>query len=117
MNTQSQGLGGAVLVADDVDIMRVTCQRALEREGFEVVTVASGREALKALDLRRFEVAVLDIRMPGLSGMELLKMIRGRGNPGEIILMTAYAEAGVAEEALPPSSSNPLKTSGRWLMR
>jgi len=95
-----QRLQGSVLVADDVDIMRVTCQRALEREGLEVVTVASGREALKALDLRRFEVAVLDIRMPGISGVELLKMIRGRGNPGEIILMTAYADAGVAEEAL-----------------
>jgi CheY-like chemotaxis protein len=95
-----QRLEGSVLVADDVDIMRVTCQRALEREGFEVAAVASGREALKQFNLRQFEVAVLDIRMPGISGLELLKMIRGSGNPGEVIMMTAYADAGVAEEAL-----------------
>ena len=93
-------LEGSVLVADDVDIMRVTCERALAREGFEVVTASSGLEALKALDRRRFEVGVFDIRMPGISGMELLKMVRGRGNPQEVILMTAYADAGVAEEAL-----------------
>ena len=98
--TKRIGGAGSVLVVDDVDIMRITCQRALERSGFRVTAAKSGLEALRLLDQEPFEVVVLDIRMPGISGLELLKIVRDRGRPVEVILMTAYADAQIAKEAL-----------------
>jgi len=91
---------GAVLVVDDAEIMRTTCQRALERAGYKVITADSGDSALQALAEQPADVAVLDIRMPGLSGVELLKEIKNKWPGTEVLMMTAYADTGVAEESL-----------------
>lgn len=96
---------GAALVVDDVDIMRITCQRALERAGYSVVAASSGLEALKVLESNPVEVAVLDIRMPGISGVDLLKKIKDRWPETEVIMMTAYADAEMAEESLKMGAS------------
>ncbi|MFO8056821.1 MAG: response regulator [bacterium] len=96
----SEKATGAVLVADDVDIMRTTCKRALEKEGYEVIAAASGREALKKMPEAGVDVAVLDIRMPGISGVDLLRKIKTDWPETEIIMMTAYSDAEIAEESL-----------------
>jgi DNA-binding NtrC family response regulator len=91
---------GTVLVADDANIMRATCRRALERFGYQVRAAESGEEAIKLLQEKPAEVAVLDIRMPGISGMELLKEIKTRWPATEVVMMTAFADTAVAEESL-----------------
>jgi len=91
---------GTILVVDDAEIMRTTCQRALERAGYKVITADSGDSALRLLAEQPVEVAVLDIRMPGLSGVELLKEIKNQWPGTEVLMMTAYADTGVAEESL-----------------
>jgi CheY-like chemotaxis protein len=100
LKTQANRDPGTVLVADDVDIMRITCERALQKEGFRVVSAATGGEALKLINAEKFEVALLDIRMPGLSGVDLLRRIKDSGREVEVIMMTAYADAEVAQESL-----------------
>ncbi len=95
-----EGTRGSVLVVDDVDIMRTTCKRTLEKEGYEVIDSASGQEALKRLPSDGVDVAVLDIRMPGISGVDLLRKIKTDWPETEVIMMTAYSDADMAEESL-----------------
>lgn len=89
-----------VMVVDDALIMRTTCQKALERAGFRVEPAESGGQALAIIERTPIAVAVLDIRMPGMSGIELLREIKRRQPDIEVIMMTAYADAEVAEESL-----------------
>ena len=89
-----------ILVIDDEASMRRMLQMLFAQEGYEVQTAESGEAALEALNVRPFDLVVSDIRMPGLSGLELLKRIRQEEAPTEVILMTAYASADSAIEAI-----------------
>lgn len=64
------------LVADDVEAMRQSLQMALTEAGLEVDCCASGSEALKALRVGRYDVAILDIWMPDVDGLAVLRTIR-----------------------------------------
>lgn len=99
-NREIKNPNGTVLVVDDASIMRLTCQRALEGAGFNVIAAESGESALKLLEDQSAEVAVLDIRMPGISGVEVLREIKSRWPITEVLMMTAYADAEVARESL-----------------
>jgi signal transduction histidine kinase/HPt (histidine-containing phosphotransfer) domain-containing protein/ActR/RegA family two-component response regulator len=70
-----------LLVDDDPAILELN-EVLLEREGHDVVAVASGLEALRALAKRRFDVVFLDEEMPGMSGVEVTNTIRARETPG-----------------------------------
>jgi two-component system nitrogen regulation response regulator GlnG len=78
-----------VLVADDEPSIRFVLQETLESLGHEVKAVEDGDAALRALQLERFDLAFVDIRMPGLTGLEVLKQSRAAGNDVAIVLITA----------------------------
>jgi two-component system, NtrC family, nitrogen regulation response regulator GlnG len=78
-----------VLVADDEPSIRFVLQETLESLGHEVRVVEDGDAALKALQLERFDLAFVDIRMPGQTGLEVLKQSRAAGNDVAIVLITA----------------------------
>ncbi len=78
-----------VLVADDEPSIRFVLQETLESLGHEVKAVEDGDAALKALQLERFDLAFVDIRMPGQTGLEVLKQSRAAGNDVAIVLITA----------------------------
>ena len=78
-----------VLVADDEPSIRFVLQETLESLGHEVKAVEDGEAALRALQLERFDLAFVDIRMPGLTGLEVLKQSRAAGNDVAIVLITA----------------------------
>jgi EAL domain-containing protein (putative c-di-GMP-specific phosphodiesterase class I)/DNA-binding NarL/FixJ family response regulator len=82
-----------VLVADDDPAIRSLLKRALEREGFEVVLAADGREALEGIRLREIAVLLLDVNMPGMGGLEVLRQVRSedRTRTLPIILVTGTA--------------------------
>jgi two-component system nitrogen regulation response regulator GlnG len=78
-----------VLIADDEDSIRFVLRETLEEEGCSVVEVDNGDAALEQLTSGEFHIAFLDIRMPGLSGLELLDRVRASGAATAIVIMTA----------------------------
>jgi len=78
-----------VLIADDEDSIRFVLREALEDEGCSVAEVDNGDAALEQLASGEFDIAFLDIRMPGPSGLELLDQVRASGAATAIVIMTA----------------------------
>jgi len=66
-----------ILVIDDDEIMLKTIQYILNKDGFNVVTAADGKEAFELLEYSAFDVVITDIRMPRVNGMEVISKIRG----------------------------------------
>ncbi len=90
-----------ILVADDEPSIRFVLREALEGAGHEVVEAADGNAAREALAAQVFDLALLDIRMPGPSGLELLDSLRGRGAEAPpIVIMTAQNTFENAVEAM-----------------
>jgi DNA-binding response OmpR family regulator len=87
-----------VLVADDEEDIRVLVSFRLDRDGWDVVTAADGREALDLILERRPDIAVLDVRMPKLTGIEVLEKVRADKTVREtpVILLSA----GVQEDSI-----------------
>jgi two-component system response regulator AtoC len=94
---------GSILLADDEEGIRKTLGRALGQEGYEVVTTASGSEAQRLLSDRSFDVVVVDHRMPGRTGLELVRDLATGVPPTErpqVVMMTAHATVENAIEAM-----------------
>jgi len=90
-----------ILLADDEDTLRNNLAQVLtEEEGFEVIACPDGTEALKALRQRSIDALITDLRMPGISGMELIDHVRKIAPDAVIIVVTAYGEVETAVEAL-----------------
>lgn len=78
-----------ILVAEDDRALAQLLEEGLQEDNHSVVTVHSGPEALEAARTLDFDAAVLDIMMPGLSGVEVVRRLRGEGNALPILLLTA----------------------------
>jgi DNA-binding NtrC family response regulator len=89
-----------ILVVDDERGLCAGVQEALRREGYQVDAANDASAALKLLDRHLYNLVLSDIRMPGLSGLELLKTARARHRDTQFILMTAYGTVDSAVEAM-----------------
>jgi len=89
-----------VLVVDDESAIRYSITKTLQRVGYEVDTASSGEEALQMMTGKQYEVVLTDIRMPGLSGVELLARIKEQSPDVIVILLTAYPSLDTAVESL-----------------
>jgi len=89
-----------ILVADDEESMRWVLSKALKRKGFSVDLAKDGDEALKMIQSSHYDMAILDIKMPGLSGLELLDQIRELKKELLVVIMTAEASMKNAVEAM-----------------
>lgn len=82
-----------VLIADDDAVVRDVVRRYLERDGLEVRVAGDGNEALRVLGTERIDLAVLDVMMPGPSGLSLCRTLRQSGDFSiPVILLTALGE-------------------------
>ncbi len=90
----------SVLIVDDERSMREFLKILLEKEGHSVVTADSGEAGLKKIDNEKFDVVVSDIRMPGISGIELLESIKQENPELPVILITAFASPDDAVTAM-----------------
>ena len=89
-----------VLVVDDDSSLRRVTQVQLEHEGYAVSTAASGDEALHILETTVQDVVITDLRMPGMSGFDLLRQIRANYPEVVVIIVTAYGSRDSAMKAL-----------------
>ena len=80
-----------ILVVEDEDDLRLLYQQELEQEGYDVVTVESGEEAIKVLEKESINLVVLDIRLTGMNGLEALEEMLLRNRNLKVIINTAYA--------------------------
>jgi two-component system, NtrC family, response regulator PilR len=90
----------SILVADDELSMREFLKILLEKEGHDVTTVADGKAALKILSGRSFQLVISDIKMPRLSGLELLERVKEIDQHLPVVLITAYASPEDAVAAM-----------------
>lgn len=91
---------GKVLVADDEQTVRDLLKRTLEEAGYEVVTAGSGLEALERVCEQEVGVVLLDIKMPGMTGMEVLGKLTADWPEICVIMVTAVVDAQTAVEAM-----------------
>jgi CheY-like chemotaxis protein len=94
------------LVVDDEEAVRCFVREWLEDYGFECVDASDGREALVALDAHDFDLAVLDVRMPVMDGMELLREMRGRGLRTGVVMLTADQGYAIAAQGSTPVAAD-----------
>lgn len=81
-----------ILVADDSKTARAYCRAILAADGHEVVEAVDGEDALDRMADRPPDCIVLDLRMPGLSGIELMEVLGGRAEPTPIVVVTDSME-------------------------
>ena len=91
---------GRILVVDDEDSTRVGLYQTLVAEGYRVTTAASGEEALEAMSQQAAEVVLLDIMMPGISGLEVLQKLLTDYPNTVVIMVTAVGDISIATNAI-----------------
>ncbi|MBI2288547.1 MAG: sigma-54-dependent Fis family transcriptional regulator [Chloroflexi bacterium] len=89
-----------ILVVDDEESIRSFLQRVLQEAGYDVVTAANGQEALNKITESGASVVCLDVKMPGISGMEVLRQIMANWPQTCVIMATAVADAQTAVDAM-----------------
>src|SRR5438094_10195279 len=92
---------GKILIADDEESIRWVLERACAKDGHTVHAVASGREALAALRERAYDVALIDIKMPDLSGLDALTRARAAPDRPLSTCLTGHIQEPPATEAAP----------------
>ena len=95
---QEQGI--RVLVADDERPIRFLMEKELPRAGCIVTQAESGEDALERLRDEEFDVVLLDLKMPGMGGMEALRRIRESGAGAEVVVLTGHPDVTTAIEAM-----------------
>ncbi len=88
-----------LLIVDDDRLIVRTLTDILRLKGYQAEGAYSGKEALTAVERCSYDIVLMDIRMPGLSGVETFRIIRRCSPRTRVILMTAYTDSRVAAEA------------------
>jgi len=93
---------GKVLIVDDDEVVRLSYQRSLQAANCDVDVEAAlnGKDALEALERKSFDVVLLDLRMPGMDGMSVLKSIKRDWPASGVVVITGYPTVESAKEAM-----------------
>ncbi len=89
-----------ILIVDDEEVLRDVLEAVLRREGFDVVLAASGEEALSVLDTEEVDCVILDVMLPGISGIDTLRAIRIANPELPVVVSTAFSSIDGAIEAM-----------------
>jgi DNA-binding NtrC family response regulator len=94
------GTRGRLLVIDDEEDVREMLEFILSAEGFDVATVDGGLAAIELARVRSFDLAITDMRMPGMNGIETLVALKQRDPSMEVVVVTGYASEQTAAECI-----------------
>ena len=100
---------GKILVVDDDPSLRRVLEVQLEQDGYEVAAAASVPQTLSLLQLRPFDLLITDLKMPGMSGLELLKQTRSQYPQTIVVMLTAFGTVDTAVEAMKAGAYEYLK--------
>jgi DNA-binding NtrC family response regulator len=89
-----------ILVVDDDNSLRRVLQVQLEQDGYSVATADSAQQALSLLQLRAYDLVITDLKMPGHSGIEVLKHVKSQYPESVVIVLTAFGTVETAVEAM-----------------
>jgi len=89
-----------VLVVDDNATFLMQMKKFLSLKGFEVDTCAGGKEAVEKLQRERYDVVILDLKMPDISGLDVIREVKKKGVKTNVIVVTGYGEVESAVEAM-----------------
>ena len=89
-----------ILIVDDEERFRTTLGKRLTERELDVTTVESGEEALKEIKQKLYDVVILDVKMPGLDGIETLSEIKKYNSSIEVILLTGHASVDSAVDGM-----------------
>ena len=89
-----------VYIVDDDEPIRKSLSLLMRSEGYRAVPCASAQEFLDRFDSQSPGCVVLDVRMPGMSGLELQQLLADRGSPVPVIIMTGHGDVGMAVRAM-----------------
>ncbi len=89
-----------ILVVDDEPVVLDGCEATLTKTGYEVETTLNAEEALDKIEAGRYDAIVTDLKLPGLSGIQLLKIVKDKEPETDIIMITGYATVQTAVEAM-----------------
>ena len=92
--------GGAILLVDDDEVFRERLARALRERGYDVATAADHDGAVAAARAKKPDFAIVDLRMPGLSGLALIGPLHAISPAARIVVLTGYGSITSAVEAL-----------------
>ncbi len=95
-------MGGEVrvLAVDDEEPIRILLKEELSRRGYQVTVAAEGESALRLLADNHFDAVLLDLKMPGIDGMEVLRRVKGEGLGTEVLILTGHADVDSAIAAM-----------------
>ena len=96
----------SVLIVDDQEMVRGLCQQVVASLGFQPYLAESGNEALEILDRHAVDIVIADLKMPGMSGIELLDRIKVSNPRVEVVIMTGYACVPSAVQAMKLGASD-----------
>jgi len=89
-----------VLIVDDEEVVRLSHLRSLQSANCNAKVAEDGLKAIQQMEEQAFDVILLDIRMPNLDGMEVLRTIKQRWPDSEVIVITGYPSIETAKEAV-----------------
>ena len=99
-NASAAKTKGRILIVDDELVVRDSLGKWFTSEGYAAYPVAGAREALEVIQQREFDIALIDIKMPGMDGMELQARLKEADPELTVIIMTGYASVDTAVQAL-----------------
>jgi two-component system nitrogen regulation response regulator GlnG len=91
---------GRILIADDEDSLRWVLEKGFRGAGYEVNAVKDGTAALREVEGEPFDLILLDVRMPGIDGLSLLKQVREKRPDAQVVIMTAHGTMETAVAAM-----------------
>jgi two-component system response regulator HydG len=96
----------AILILEDELVYQMMLAEVLGEAGYQVTPAHSGNEALKIIQQQQFDLFLIDNRLPGMSGLDFLRAVRGAGNQAPAIIMTAYVDVPTVVESMRLSAAD-----------
>jgi two-component system, response regulator, stage 0 sporulation protein F len=93
-------MGKKILIVDDQYGIRILLNEVLQREGYDTYQAANGLQALDIVKDNVPDLILLDMKIPGMDGIEILKRVKALHSDMKVIIMTAYGELDMIQEAI-----------------